>query len=537
MRILIIDDNEGFAETTADILDEQGYDVLIAFSGESALECIREESVDVALVDINLPDYSGTELLLDMKLMQTDLIGIIITGYSSLEAAVESLNIGADSYLTKPIDMDVLKQSIEKAMLKKESLIYQKQIMKNERRLTALHESAVKLSQAEEIQQIWDIAFNVVTSVLGFKFAGIAVPNDDYYEYIRYLTGVPVGSKIPFGEGVTSKVFETGETIYIRDCQAEGSYIAWNDDFSLRSELVVPIKVEDKVIAIINVEDSKVDAFDQFDQYMLELTAEHTASAIMRIGRMDALEELVEERTSELRESNERLKEVDKLRNHLLSTATHELRTPLASILGYTEYILSGFAGDVQPEVNELLQIIYRNSERLKSLTDDLLDQQRLGRNAFQVSKERFDILPMVKEVYRETAPLLAEKNIKLSVSAGENVNSVEADRIRIIQVLINLIHNSIKYSPENTEIKLKICVEDEYVKFCVSDEGMGLTQEDMNKLFQPFPGIHREHALHGTGLGLSICKGIIDLHDGRIWADSEGEDKGACFSFIIPDR
>ncbi len=537
MRVLIIDDNEGFTETTADILEEQGCEVFTALSGEAALKIVKNEPVDIALVDINLPDYSGTDLLLDMKIIQHDLMGIIITGYSSLEVAVESLNIGADSYLTKPIDVDVLRQSIEKAMLKKDTLLYQKQILRNERRLTALHASAVRLSQAEEIDEIWDIAFNVITSVLGFKFAGIAVPINGHYRYIRFLTGLPVDSKIPIGRGVTSKVFETGETIYIPDCSIEETYIPWSKNLGLCSELAVPIKVEDKVIAVISVEDSNVDAFDQFDQYILELTSEHTASAILRLGRMDALEELVEERTRELRESNERLKEVDKLKDHLLSTATHELRTPLASILGYTEYILSGFAGEVSDEVDELLHIIYRNSERLKSLTDDLLDQQRLGRNAFQLSKERFAILPMVKEVYRETTPLLAEKNIQLSISANKGVAELEADRIRIIQVLINLIHNAIKYSPNDTEIKLRVSEENGYVAFNVTDEGMGLTKEEMKKIFQPFPGIYRENALHGTGLGLSICKGIIDLHGGEIWAESDGEGKGACFTFRVPER
>jgi signal transduction histidine kinase len=236
-----------------------------------------------------------------------------------------------------------------------------------------------------------------------------------------------------------------------------------------------------------------------------------------------------------LREQYTKLKEIDEMKSRFISVATHELRTPLVSIKGYTELIRGGYAGEVPKEIGEMLEIVARNADRLAALTNDLLDQQRLESGRFQISPELFDLREVIKQTIQEVRPQISQKKQTLRVKIPEKPLPVKADRIRIAQVLINLLNNASKFTPERGDISLSLRDVGKFVETRVADTGIGISPDDIQKLFKPFPDIRRPVHYPSTGLGLSICKGIVELHGGRIWAESAGKDMGSTFTFTLP--
>jgi PAS domain S-box-containing protein len=229
----------------------------------------------------------------------------------------------------------------------------------------------------------------------------------------------------------------------------------------------------------------------------------------------------------------EQLAELDRIKTNLMNTATHEIRTPITSIKGYTE-LMEGMVTDKDSELASYLATVSRNVTRLEHLSNDLLDMQRIESAHMNIEKKKVNITQLMNSIYQEMIPLLREKDQKLEINIETDEKTLQCDELRIIQVFINLITNASNYSPEHTKIDVTITANEKEFKFCVKDQGIGITEDEMPKLFKPFPDI-QTNSHQGTGLGLSICKGIVNLHGGDIWVESEGRDMGSDFYFTIP--
>jgi len=227
--------------------------------------------------------------------------------------------------------------------------------------------------------------------------------------------------------------------------------------------------------------------------------------------------------------------ELGRLKTRFMSTATHEIRTPLSSIQGYTELIQMDEMNLTDTQ-RQYFEVIQRNVRRLTKLTDDLLDVQRLEEGITVLTLEQVNVQELLDDVENEFTPILVGKNQRLVVNSVDAV--LNMDRLRVMQVLVNLLSNASKFSPEDGAINVDVVEVGDELRFSVSDIGFGLSEEDIEKLFMPFPIIDRLVVTEqSTGLGLSISRGIVELHGGRIWAESEGEGKGSRFSFTIPNQ
>jgi signal transduction histidine kinase len=227
--------------------------------------------------------------------------------------------------------------------------------------------------------------------------------------------------------------------------------------------------------------------------------------------------------------------EVDRVRSRFLSTITHELRTPLTSIKGYIDIIRSGFVGEVPEEIDELLEVVTRNTDRLSTLTNDLLDIQRIETGRLDVELSPIDLREVLASCVEEIKPFLDEKNQQLHTETPDDPIIIQGDQVRLSQVVMNLLNNASKFSPEEKMISLEAVLAGEEVKVSISDNGIGIKKKDLERVFEPLAMIEKPIYVKGTGLGLSVSKGIIDLHEGRIWAESEGEWMGATFIVTLP--
>ena len=243
---------------------------------------------------------------------------------------------------------------------------------------------------------------------------------------------------------------------------------------------------------------------------------------------------LLEERQAELKRANEELKRLDQLRTDSVSMVSHELRTPLATIKEFTAILADGLAGTVTDNQREYLQIIHSNVERMARLIDQLLDSTKLESGQVLLAKHFFEIDALLQQVVKSMEPLAQDKHIRLEAHVPATVG-VYADADKLIQVLVNLLSNAIRFTPEQGRVTVTVEELPDVIQFQVVDTGLGIDAEDVPKLFQKFPRLsHVPGGLAGTGLGLAISKRLVELHGGRIWADSQ-PGRGSTFSFTIP--
>ena len=273
-----------------------------------------------------------------------------------------------------------------------------------------------------------------------------------------------------------------------------------------------------------------VSAYSNEEGYFATLFYDITDQKEEERKRLKLERDLVEERLA-----FEKTKEISEIKNNFMSTATHEIRTPITSIKGYVELLKEGFMTGDEKLQNQALTVLSRNINRLEKLADDLLDAQRIEANKLEITKTRVNIPQFVKVIENEIAPILDEKHQKLVVTTDIEAEVLLFDELRISQVLINLLNNASYYSDAKKTIHLIIKETKENMVFKVVDKGIGLSKEDIIELFKPFPNIPMRTIKRGTGLGLSISKSIVELHKGRIWAESDGVGRGSTFCFSLP--
>ena len=288
--------------------------------------------------------------------------------------------------------------------------------------------------------------------------------------------------------------------------------------------------------------------------YILKPT--NPAEMIARIGSALELKQEMERRKSgyvsdleeknrelelafmELEKKNVELEEASRAKTHILSTATHELKTPLTSIIGYIDIILmrQNKVGPLNEKQQRYLQTAQRNSYRLKSLVDDLLDISRIESGGLELTPAELELWPEIEEIATGMQTQLDDKNIDLVLDIPQEICPVLADKLRLGQVITNLLSNACKYSPQGARVTIRAREEDAGIRIDVSDTGIGISPEDLERLFTKFFRADNSSTreVSGSGLGLYITKHLIEAHGGRIWASSQ-IGQGTTFSIIWP--
>ncbi|MBI3968944.1 MAG: PAS domain-containing sensor histidine kinase, partial [Chloroflexi bacterium] len=238
------------------------------------------------------------------------------------------------------------------------------------------------------------------------------------------------------------------------------------------------------------------------------------------VGRLYAFRDVTDER------------ELLRQKDELVSIASHELRGPLAAIVGFTELLLDQ---DLAPdERRQFLELMLGEGERLTAILNDFLDLQRFESGRQTIQPRPDDLCALLQQAVA-AAGIDVERPIQLSVPDDLPLVFMDHDRIR--QVLTNLLGNARKYSPNGGEIQVTVQARADYVDVAVQDQGLGLPPEAFAQLFQKFYRVagRERREITGTGLGLAICKQIVEAHGGRIWAESAGAKCGSRFTFTLP--
>lgn len=239
-----------------------------------------------------------------------------------------------------------------------------------------------------------------------------------------------------------------------------------------------------------------------------------------------------------LERDQQRLQEIDRRKTELLARVSHDLRTPLNSIIGFSELLLGDSSARLNPRHAEFIQAIHRNGHALLTLINDLLDLAGIESGQLALRRERLPLETLLDDVRAATEPQLAKHQLRVAwpTAAALYGRSALCDRRRMAQALINLVDNARKFTPAGGAVTITAEASDRQAVFAVTDTGAGIPEGDRERIFRSF--FQRDDAARqrgaGIGLGLAIVRGIVDLHGGRVELDSV-VGRGSTFRIILP--
>ena len=242
---------------------------------------------------------------------------------------------------------------------------------------------------------------------------------------------------------------------------------------------------------------------------------------------------------AELERANQELKKIDEMKSEFVSVASHELRTPLAAIKNAVQLMLQGKTGEINENQTKFLSMAERNINRLTSILNSLLDLSRIESGKIGLKFEEMDLRGSIEFILSSLKPQTNGKSIQFKMEIQEELPSVYGDREKLEQILTNLVGNATKFTPEGGEISVSAKPSEEeeaMVAISVRDSGIGIPEDQLDKVFEKFHQVEDSlrRSITGTGLGLAITKGLVEAQHGKIWVESE-LGKGSTFTFTLP--
>ncbi|HEU4725766.1 MAG TPA: ATP-binding protein [Candidatus Eisenbacteria bacterium] len=545
-KILVVDDEDQVVQIFQDLLTQQGYDVVSCGNGDDAIAKVTTEKFDLVLTDINLPGTDGLEVVRAAKAADKDTCVILITGYASTTTAIDALRQGAYDYITKPFDLwetaKAIERGIESRMLARENrrLIHELELANAElqqhevslrrkveqatHRLAALVEAGKAISQSLSLQSTCSVVVAQAARLVGVSSCVVFLLDAASDEFVaEAMVGVDSelkeSLKFQMGIGYHGQAVHSCEPKMAENILEQ---VGTEDVLSrLRADnaLIVPLLSSEIAIGAITVLNHE-GGFTTEDQDVLSMLASQASIAIANAKLY------------------EQTKELDRLKSEFVAVVSHEVRTPLTSIKGSLELLSDDRFHKLPDPQKELLGICQANTERLITLINDILDFSKLEASKLPMTMEVVDLRHVLTEAVENIRSLAGMRNVGIDLRIDDSAGTIDADSMRIGQVITNLVGNAIKFSPDGGHVEVFASGDEGLVTVSVKDYGRGIAPRDLNRLFQRFAQLDSSttRKAGGTGLGLVISKGIVEQHGGKIWVES-ALDQGSTFSFSLPRR
>ncbi len=471
--ILVIDDEARIRDACQLVLSEKGFEVETAADGEKGLTMIKESHFDIVLVDLMMPTISGFDVLTEVRKSHPDTIVIVITGYATLEHSIEAMKKGAFDFIPKPFTPDQLRAVVDKSLRYTRAL---KDISESKSRLRVM------------VNRLSD---GVMTTDADKKIAQI---NTSFLHLVGH-----------HGKDVIGRPVEE----IIRDPEM--------------------LRAIDQTLAMPP---------DTFSEITNEFITQDGGSEKICSARCTPFRGRTKENLGTITVLHDitSAKKMDQMKSDFVSMVSHEIRSPMNSLLMQLKIIKDGLAGEVTEKQQEILVRASEKILNLNNLVTELLDLSRIESGLIAHEKEQVNVSEILIDQQAFHTPYAQEKNITIERICPDTLPLILANKLNIEEVFSNLVTNSIKYSPEDTRITLQAEVENEYLKIQVQDTGYGIPLEDQEKIFTKFFRVKdcNTREIHGTGLGLSIVKSIVESHHGSIKFKSEA-GKGTTFTVLLP--
>ncbi len=401
-------------------------------------------------------------------------------------------------------------------------------LRRRNRLLTALHETAVEIMQQLETSKLLEAIVARAAAMVDTTHGYVVLMEPDRSALVtRVGVGIfadRIGDRLTPGRGLAGRVWECGHSLTVEDYQTLPNRVRGPELDLIHSMAAVPLKWKDELIGVIGLARTEYKPFTNEEIEILEQFASLAAIALQNARLFE-----------EVQQTAERLREADRLKSEFLMHVSHELRSPLSSIIGYAEFLLMNQQFD--QETQQDLEAILHNGQRLLNMINDLLDLAKIEAGQMTLYPQDIPIAEVLQDVERTNAGLFRRKRkpVRFEVSVEGTVPPVYADRTRLNQVLTNLISNAYKFTEEGT-ITLRVYHANEHVCFEVRDTGIGIPPEELPHIFQKFHQIRHQHMpeAQGSGIGLAIVHHLVELQGGTVEVQSE-VGKGSVFTVRLP--
>ncbi|MGF1521568.1 MAG: ATP-binding protein [Leptolyngbyaceae cyanobacterium] len=540
--LLIIDDSQADRTIYRRYLSQdphQDYLVFEANCAEQGLAQCQHQQFSVVLLDFQLPDMSGLQVLDEVKTQHPETAVIMLTGHGDEQIAVQAMKGGAQDYLVKDsLKRDGLQRTvrtvIQQAQLKQ-------QLRKNQERQSLLAHIALRIRQSLELEKTLETAVTEVRRLLQCDRV-LA------YQFMADMSGQIIAESV--GEGWTPtlgrKVRDTyfedhgaeaychGRQQVVADIYASGldeCHIALLEQFEVRASLVMPILIKgdqpttNRLWGLLVAHQCSGSRQWQADEIqMLDELAVHLAIAIQQA------ELLTQTQAALVKE-----KSLTNFKSQIIATVSHEYNAPLTAIQTAAATLKAHYQTLDVATQTRFLSIIEQKSKHMSVLVNDMLVANQAGLSKLQLQPIAFSLDKFLAKLIAEQQMIATEQHyLKLKIRG--DIEEFVGDRGLLHQVFTNLLNNAIKYSPEGGDIRVDLVGETSQIICQVKDEGIGVSEQDQDDLFQPFSRGKNVGSITGTGLGLHIVKVAVELHGGTL-AVSSRLGRGSCFTVCLPKK
>ena len=546
--ILLIDDVPLVLDLLEDILEDEEYPILRLESGLSVPQVLDQHDICLVFCDVSLPDISGVEVLRMIKQHTPEIQVVIISGQQDFDVARQVLRERAFDYLVKPFSaqevLDVTRQGISSYY----QALHQEQVRQEAQRrmadLVLLKKVGETASSGNNLQELFDQILDSIVHSAQVEVASLMLIQDDGTLHIASAWGLPENiiatTKVASGEGISGHVLATGEPILVANIDQDNRFTSHQHGVKYKNQslLSVPISVRDELVGVINVNNKKTgESFDLEDQNLLVAIANQVALAMENFELINSLRQqaLVLERT------NEDLVRMNRARTRLVCNLSHELKTPLTSIMGYVDLSLSFFNKLSEEELKENLAEVREEGNRLERLITGML-------RLFSIESERevwrwksFGVPWPIADAFQLFRAKMTDRDLHPDIQIAEDLPEVYGDQEKFSMALNGLIDNAIKFNRDggriNVSAERQMFEGNEYVCLQIYNDGLKVPLEAHETIFNSYTqlGDIDTEKPHGVGIGLALAKVVVDRMLGQIYLEDMPDEEGTCFGLLLP--
>lgn len=539
--VLVVEDSPDLISFLIDtVLPHCGYRSVAATTGAQAWNIINQQDPDVILMDMELPDANGLDLVEQLRLQGIKTPVIVMTAHGSEEIAVRAFRLGVRDYLIKPFTADQAATAIEDALylsrLEEEKERLTQQLQQRVQELTVLERIgrsvAAVLDPDTLLNRIVEASVFVTQADEGFLLLLDEATHELYLRAAKNLGEDQVHLlRLKVTDSLLGQVVRTGQPLRLGGAEEEANKLKVITGYLVRALLHVPLITQGQVVGVLSVHNrTTARTFSQNDLESLSALANYAVIALQNAR----LHETLKEHAAQIEDAYDELQELSRLKIEFVQDISHELRVPLTFIKGYVDLLREGAFGDVSPEQLEPLDIIAKRTERITRLVSDMLTLQRLEAERFELV--RVNLAEIAYDAIDDARAAARRAGLVIEEEIPKNLPPILGGPDQLPRILDNLLSNAIKFSPDGGRVTVRIYEEDDQINVYVSDTGIGIPPDKLERLFDRFyrAGEAGDKRIPGTGLGLSIVKAIVEAHGGQMSVQSQ-EGQGSTFSFSLP--
>jgi|APSaa5957512576_1039674.scaffolds.fasta_scaffold02379_1 K+-sensing histidine kinase KdpD len=399
-------------------------------------------------------------------------------------------------------------------------------------RLRRLVELSATLNSTLNLDELLKLIIQTAADVLGCEAASILLYDEKTQnlffaaatgENAKKLAEIPV----PINDSLAGTIFSTRQPLILNQIENDPRHnleASEHVGFQTRSLLGVPLRIRDKTIGVLESLNKRKGPFIEADKNILTVLASHAAVAIHNAQLVQALQQAYED-----------VSKADKLKSNFLALASHELRTPLGIIIGYSTFLREESDSEASNHAEQVLNAALQ----MRTLLEDMNNLTMLETKTSLIIARKAILQDVLGKATEEIKELAQAKGQKVLYKFQEEPLEIMVDVKKLSAAIVNLLHNAVRFSPENAKIILGVKREENRILCWIKDSGIGIPKDQLENIFEKFyqveaPNIRR---YGGMGIGLTIAQGLVESQGGKLWAESDGEGLGATFKISLPIR